>query len=349
MSVLGHGWDENIGYPAFRNVIINGDMRVTQRGTSFTYGTGGGALYYPADRFYNHDYLWSAGSNITVANETSVVPIGFTNSIKYATGGTGLTLGADASQFFRTSVEGYNIAPHYKKMLTLSFWVRSSITGTYCLFLANGNWEVGTATRALQQEYTINAANTWEKKIINIDMSTATSSGTWNTTNGIGFDIRWVLGAGTNRTGDSYKGAWTNYSAINFNTTTAVNFATNANATFYLTGVQLEAGPVATPFEFEDYGTTLAKCQRYYWKTGNFRTTLFCDSLAAVYWPIWFPITMRSAPIGTLNVVSTVSGTNTPALTNITTESAQIAFAKATSGSGTFGITSGNVIFNAEL
>jgi hypothetical protein len=267
MTVIGHGYDDNVGTPAFRNLIVNGAMTVTQRGTSFTYGTGGGTLYFPADRFYNHDYLWSAGSNITVSNDTTVVPTGFTNSIKYATGATGLTLGADASQFFRTSVEGYNIAPHYKKTLTLSFWVRSSVTGTYCLFLANGNWGVSTATRALQQEYTINAANTWEKKTINIDMNTATSSGTWNTTNGIGFDIHWVLGAGTNRTGNAYKSGWTNYSALNFNTSTAVNFATNANATFYLTGVQLEAGPIATPFEFEPFETTLRKCQRYYVKS----------------------------------------------------------------------------------
>jgi hypothetical protein len=255
-----------------RNVIINGAMQVAQRGTSFSFPSAGGGFWWGADRFSTLDYTWTAGSNITVSQETSVVPTGFNSAYKIATGATGLTFGSGGVMRIRTFIEGFNMRAHYSKTMTLSFWVRSSIAGTYNLFLENGNWDASTTTRAFQPEYTISAANTWEKKTITIDMASATSAGTWGTTNGIGLGITWCLGANANRTGDAYKSAWTTYSSIHMQTSTGTQWATNANATFYLTGVQLEAGAVATPFEFEDFGTTLAKCQRYYEKTYDIGT-----------------------------------------------------------------------------
>jgi len=252
-----------------RNVIINGDMKIAQRGTSFSFPSAGGGFWWGADRFNTIDYTWTAGSNITVSQETSVVPTGFNSAYKIATGATGLTFGSGGVMRIRTFIEGFNIRAHYSKTMTLSFWVRSSIAGTYNLFLENGNWDASTTTRAFQPEYTISAANTWEKKTITIDMASATSAGTWGTTNGIGLGITWCLGANANRTGDAYKSGWTTYSSIHMQTSTGTQWATNANATFYLTGVQLEAGAVATPFEFEDAQVTLAKCQRYYFRVGG--------------------------------------------------------------------------------
>jgi hypothetical protein len=253
-------------------VIINGDMKIAQRGTSFSFPSAGGGFWWGADRFSTIDYTWTAGSNITVSQETSVVPTGFNSAYKIATGATGLTFGSGGVMRIRTFIEGFNMRAHYSKTMTLSFWVRSSIAGTYNLFLENGNWDASTTTRAFQPEYTISATNTWEKKTITIDMASATSAGTWGTTSGIGLGITWCLGANANRTGDAYKNGWTTYSSIHMQTSTGTQWATNANATFYLTGVQLEEGSVATPFEFEDIGTTLAKCQRYYEKSYNLGT-----------------------------------------------------------------------------
>ena len=291
------GTDVQLGY---RNVIINGAMQVAQRGTSFSFPSAGGGYWWGADRFSTIDYTWTAGSNITVSQETSVVPTGFNSAYKIATGATGLTFGSGGVMRIRTFIEGFNMRAHYSKTMTLSFWVRSSIAGTYNLFLENANWDISATTRAFQPEYTISAANTWEKKTITIDMASATSAGTWGTTNGIGLGITWCLGANANRTGDTYKSGWTTYSSVVVQTSTATQWATNANATFYLTGVQLEAGAVATPFEFEDYGTTLAKCKRYFHREGDnnyyIYTTLTDWSTGNGYATFRAPVEMRTTP-----------------------------------------------------
>jgi len=292
-----------------RNVIINGDMKIAQRGTSFSFPSAGGGFWWGADRFSTLDYTWTAGSNITVSQETSVVPTGFNSAYKIATGATGLTFGSGGVMRIRTFIEGFNMRAHYSKTMTLSFWVRSSIAGTYNLFLENGNWDASTTTRAFQPEYTISAANTWEKKTITIDMASATSAGTWGTTNGIGLGITWCLGAHANRTGDAYKSGWTTYSSIHMQTSTGTQWATNANATFYLTGVQLEAGSVATPFEVEDYGTTLAKCKRYYQRVSfgvNTYTGYYSGNGSIFGQTMTLPVEMRTAPA--VSYVSTDGG-----------------------------------------
>lgn len=294
---------------AGKNLIMNGDMMVAQRGTSFSFASGGGTRYYAADRWQTENYTWSSGSNITVSQETSVVPTGFKTAAKWATGGTGLTFASGGVQFLRTSIEGYNISRYYSNKLTLSFWVRSSTTGTYNLFLENGNWGAGTTTRAYAYEYTINAANTWEKKSLVIDMAAATAAGTWGTTSGFNFTLNWVLGAHADRTGNAYLNSWTTFSSYHFKTTNAVNLATIANSTFYLTGVQLEAGEVATPFSRAgggSYGNELLLCQRYYQVPSTVGHVAYsADGVMGFV----FPVTMRATPAATFSYSGTTNNT----------------------------------------
>lgn len=235
-------------YQSNRNVIINGAMRIAQRNVSTSFGTGGGGQHFGADRFFTADYTWSAGSNITVSQDSSIIPTGqgFNYSYKIATGATGLTFASGGWLDIEHVIEGYNIASFYNKSLTLSFWVRSSVTGTYSLTFGsknpNSNWT--TNDRIYVAAYTILAADTWEKKTITIDMSAATSAGIWDTTNGKGLGIAWGLGSHSNRRTDQYNSGWSNWSNsfVGWQRTTQTQWATNANATFYLTGVQLEQG-----------------------------------------------------------------------------------------------------------
>lgn len=254
-------------YVAGKNAVINGSMEIAQRATSYTFGTGGGTRYYPVDRFWTSDYTWSAGSNIT-ASQDSTAPTGFNKSLKLATGATGLTFASGGVMNFTYEIEGYNIATLITGPVTLSFWVRSSVTGTYSIWIGNADWGGASPTRAIQKEYTISSANTWEKKSITVDLSVGTSAGTWNYTNGVGLEIVWNLGANANRIGDAYLNNWANFSSYNIQTSSSVQWATNANATFYLTGVQLEQGSIATPFSRAggSIGGELALCQRYYWR-----------------------------------------------------------------------------------
>ncbi len=253
-------------YQSNRSRIINGDARVAQRGNTFIFNSGGGNNYYPVDRFYVKDYTWS-GASLTVGRETSIVPSGFSNSIRVVTGVAGLTFNSGGWLGIAHKIEGYNVADLYNKSITLSFWVRSSVTGTYSVAFANKDLGVTTPDRVYVAAYTINAANTWEFKTITTSLATATVSGTWNTTNGVGLHIEWGLGSHSDRRTDTYNSNWANWSSIGWQRTTQTQWATNSNSTFYLAGVQLEQGSVATPFEFEPFETTLRKCQRYFYKS----------------------------------------------------------------------------------
>jgi hypothetical protein len=254
-----------------KNRIINGAMTIAQRGTSFSFGSGGGALYYGTDRFYTDDYNWSAGSNITISQDTTVYPTGFNYSYKWANGATGLTFGSGGYQRIGTRIEGYNLADAYSSIVTLSFWVRSSTVGTYTILCTNN---ATSYQRYIEITYTISVANTWEYKSVQINLATATSAGTWNTTNGMALDISWMLGAASNRTGDAALNTWiTESGTYNWQSSSSVQLATIANSTFYITGVQLEVGSTATPFERRLYNQELANCQRYFEVISNLGAT----------------------------------------------------------------------------
>ena len=270
----------------FRNRILNGDCRIDQRnaGASVSFNT---SSNFPVDRFKTYN---TVGSGST-AQRSTTVPAGFKNSILF-TVGTGASPGAaDECRFFQ-AIEGFNVADlgfgtANAQSVTISFRVRSSITGTYALNLRND-----AGNRSYVATYTIDAANTWETKTVTIAGDT---SGTWATDNSTGIMLRFDLGSGSNA--NTTAGAW---QAGNFGRTSAcVNWIATSGATFYITGVQLEAGTVASPFERRDYGRELAMCQRYYRPFGR-GVFGFWSQTTEVVFPIILQPEMRAAPTATI-------------------------------------------------
>jgi len=269
----------------FRNRIINGDMRIAQRGTAAVTTSSS----FPVDRFVVVNSTDGAFS----AQQDSSAPAGFVNSVKMTTTTADGTLTTTQGCFFFQRIEGTNIADlgwgtANAKTVTLSFWVRSSLTGTF-----GGSLRNSAADRSYPYTYTISVADTWEYKTVTIAGDT---SGTWLTTTGEGVLISFGLGLGPDRSGTA--GAWN--SNNNLSATGAVSVIGTLNATWFVTGVQLEVGSVATPFERIDYGTELALCQRYYWKiTGSTNVPFgsgFNESTTSGQSITFFPVEMRTAP-----------------------------------------------------
>ena len=238
-----------------RNRIINGDCRIDQRnaGASVTPTT----LFntYTLDR-WNTSY--SVASKFSVQQNAGSVtrPAGFTNYLG-VTSLSSYAVAAGEAFAIAQAIEGFNTADlnwgtANAKTVTLSFWVRSSLTGTFGGALRNSD-----ADRSYPFTYTISAATTWEYKTVTIAGDT---TGTWLTTNGTGIQLLFGLGVGTTRSGTA--GAWAGANYISATGATSV-VGTNG-ATFYITGVQLEVGTQATGFEYRQYGQELALCQRYY-------------------------------------------------------------------------------------
>jgi hypothetical protein len=238
----------------FRNRIINGDMRIAQRGTAAVTTSGA----YTVDRWL----VINATDGAFSAQQDSSAPAGFTNSVKITTTTADGTLTAAQNANFAQRIEGTNIADlgwgtASAKTVTLSFWVRSSLTGTF-----GGSLRNSATDRSYPFTYSISAADTWEQKSVTIAGDT---SGTWLTTTGIGVFVTWGLGAGPDRVGTAGSWASANY----IQPTGSVSVIGTLDATLYITGVQLEAGSVATPFERRPFGTELALCQRYFSKLDN--------------------------------------------------------------------------------
>jgi hypothetical protein len=236
----------------FRNRIINGDMRIDQRNAGAAVTTSDS---YPVDRFFVGNSTDGAFS----AQQDSSAPTGFINSTKITVTTADASVTTTQALQFRHIIEGTNVADlawgtANAKTVTLSFWVRSSLTGTF-----GGVFNNSAFNRSYPFTYTISVADTWEYKTITVSGDT---SGTWLTTNGTGLNIRFGLGVGPDRSGTA--GAWAGASYIS--ATGATSVIGTLNATWYITGVQLEVGTVATPFERRPYGTELALCQRYYQK-----------------------------------------------------------------------------------
>jgi len=279
----------------FRNKVMNGDFRINQRGGAPYTGTT--PIQYTLDRWWTY----TTSGTVTFAQSTSVVPPGFSSSIAvsvttggtYSTGGNYCLLGQ--------SIEAGNLTDlcwgtANAKPVTLSFWVRSSISGVYGVALQN----YGYQTQAYVATYTINAANTWEYKTIQIPGST---TGTWNgnTNNSFtsgGMILGFSLGVDTNFQAASAN-TWVSSAA--YGTAATVDLAATTGATFYLTGVQLEANYQPTPFEQRPYGVELQLCQRYCAKWGGASSydsigTGTCYSSTIIPIRVPYPVQMRAAP-----------------------------------------------------
>jgi hypothetical protein len=240
----------------FRNRIINGDMRIDQRnaGASATPTTAG---YSTVDRWR---CTISQASKLSFQQSTTA-PSNYRNSLAM-TSLSAYSLGASDFFSLQQNIEGLNVSDFgwgtaSAVSVTLSFWVRSSLTGTF-----GGVVQNGTGTRNYPFTYTINSANTWEQKTVTIAGET---SGTWSTANDVGVTVGFGLGVGSTFSGPA--GSWS--STYYLGATGATSVVGTNGATFFITGVQLEAGSVATPFERRDYGRELIMCQRYFEKSFN--------------------------------------------------------------------------------
>lgn len=234
----------------FRNRIINGAMMIDQRNNGASVTANGG---YYLDRW---EIEASQSSKLTIQQQRDVIPVGF----NYATAigsSSSYSVGSSDNFGYRQIIEGFNCADlgwgtANAQPVTLSFWVRSSLTGTFGGAFCNGDND-----RSYPFTYIISSANTWEQKSITIAGDT---TGIWGKLSGRGIQVRFGLGAGSTFSGTA--GAWT--AGDKRTATGAVSLVGTNGATFYITGVQLEKGTQATPFEHRPSGTELALCQRYY-------------------------------------------------------------------------------------
>jgi hypothetical protein len=272
----------------FKNRIINGAMAINQRGASVT------ASGYTVDRF---QYVASVASKGTLAQSTTVYPTGFNYSLGF-TSSSAYSVGAGDYFAINQTIEGYNIADlgwgtANAKTVTLSFWVYSSLTGTF-----GGSLSSYASTRSYPFTYTISSANTWTQISITVVGDTTVSATNWKINNDAGMNVWFGLGVGSTYSGTA--GAWAG--SAYYSATSAVSVVSTGSATFYITGVQLETGTVATTFEYRPYGTELQLCQRYFYKTNSVDTLRLGGLWGSVYASGsanvsgTFPVPMRVAP-----------------------------------------------------
>ena len=295
-----------------KNLIINGAMQVAQRGTSFTNPSSNS---YTLDRwvpYYSHD-------GAVDISQSTTAPADFKNSLKMNVTTADASLAASQYYILAQVIEGQNVShlnygSSYAKQVTISFWVRSNKTGTYYV-------EIQTSgSQELSRAYTIDSANTWEYKTLTW---IANTDFTISETNAVGLYLYWWLAAGSDYTGSPLATTWANNSN---RTTNQENFLDSTSNDWYITGVQLELGSQATPFEHRSFGDELARCQRYFCKSYDYAiavgASLNINNLngaaataggtASANRPFWaggpFPVNMRTAPTVTLYNVNGTSG-----------------------------------------
>jgi hypothetical protein len=234
-----------------RNRIINGDMRISQRGTSF-------ATLDPAADTYTLDRWAFKGAGTTgratISQDTDVPNNTFTSTLKAVVTTADSSIASGDGAWITQNIEGFNARDLIGTTFTLSFWVKSPKTGIHCVSFGNAS-----SNRSFVSEYTVNSANTWEQKSVTVAGGLITA-GTWDWTNGKGLSVNFALIVGS--TFQTTAGAW--QTGNFFGTSNQVNVFDSLANSFLLGGVQLEAGSVATPFERRSYGQELALCQRYH-------------------------------------------------------------------------------------
>jgi len=338
--------DSNAQYYGFKNRIINGAMVIDQRnaGASVTPTNG----QYLVDRWFAG--LTQASKYSVQQNAGSVTPpAGFTKYLG-VTSLSAYSIAAGDIFFIDQRIEGLNVADlawgtASAATVTLSFWVRSSLTGTFGGSVGNAD-----GSRSYPFTYTISAANTFEYKTVTIAGDT---SGTWLTTNGIGINVYFGLGVGSTYSGTAGTWAGANYSSA----TGATSVVGTNGATFYITGVQLEKGSTATSFDYRPYGTELALCQRYYQQVGGNTGDLnsitlrsYTTSGSYVGNQYQFPVQMRTSP--TMTISGTFAVTNCGQPVALGADGSTWSFQTQASATGAmvlYSNNSGKMTFAAEL
>lgn len=302
--------NEGRGSPyGFKNRIINGDMRIDQRNSGAAVTTSNTSSPWTTDRWRAYSSANTMATAVhTTEQQTTVVPPGFSHALKAT-----VTYGGSSYEraYFQV-IEGLNFGDlkwgtEYAKTVTVSFWVRSSITGTFAFSVRNYN---GTMSYVSMQ--TINSVDTWEQKTIIIPGPT---SGTWTVSNSWGLIYEVCLGhsvaisAGATTT--ATPNTWVATNAIT--TASQTNFVATTGTTFYLTGFQFEVGKQATSFDFRDYGRELELCQRYFVKLQLLALPAAYYTYRSHFFGRVFPVTMRTTPSVTVyssqtNTINKISG-----------------------------------------
>ena len=281
---------------AFRNIIINGDMSIAQRATSASSITSGG-VYYTVDRWETE--LTTLGT--WTQSQSTDVPTGqgFANSLKMDCTTADASPASGDRLYVRTLFEGQNLQ-YLKKgtanaeSLTLSFWVKSAKTGTYIVFFYDQD-----NARSISKSYTIDTANTWEKKTLTYAGDT---TGAFDNDNALSLQVNFFLGGGSDWTSGTLNTSWNSWTQANA-AVGSVNLADSTSNDFYITGIQLEAGTTASDFEFLPIDVNLQRCQRYYEKIFNIGTTPANQVNDTPYyggingWVAWDSSNVRTLPI----------------------------------------------------
>ena len=323
----------NLGISNFRNRIINGDMRIDQRNAGASVTVNSSTASYGVDRWYGQG---ESADGVFTLQQASDGPSGYQRSLKVTVTAADSSIGANQVYRLIQRIEGFNtgdlgLGTSGAVPFTISFWVKSSVTGTF----GGSLWGAG-ANEWYVFSYAINSANTWEYKTVTVS---ARTSGSFDTTNGVGLQLQFSLGAGASRL--TAAGSWISGATEYYGVTGQTNLIATNGATFFLTGVQLEAGSVATPFERRPYGTELALCQRYcygqnnssgqsyyFFGSGFFQAASSSNANAISV----FPVTMRSKPSVTVSAANTFFFD--PGVTNFTSAGADQA-----------GINGGSLLF----
>jgi hypothetical protein len=284
----------------FKNRIINGAMVIDQRNAGASVTVTGGSAYYSCDRWQE----WQSQNSKYSIQRSTTAPTGFINSL-LATSLSAYSVISSDSFALNQNIEGLNCADlawgtASASTVTVSFWVRSSLTGTFGGALSNS-----AVNRSYPFTYTISSANTFEYKTITIPGDT---SGTWLTDNDIGIRLWFSIGAGSTYLGTAGSWAGADYRGATGQTSVV---GTNG-ATFYITGVQLEKGNVATAFDYRPYDTELALCQRYFEKSYLPETAVgTATRVGTIDWNFG-----DMSAYGTVNIFFKVTKRTSPTMTN---------------------------------
>jgi len=347
----------NVQRPNAQPFIINGDMVVAQRSTSVTDKTSSG--FFTCDRL---QFVANDAGTWTIIQETQTTGDAYDNGLKEAyrmdCTTADASVAADSILYLKYKMEGFNVQEFKKgtsnaETYTLSFWVKSNVTGT-----GQVNMRDETNNRMCSATYTTDVTNTWEKKVLNF---AADTSGASACTNAEALAIEWMVAAGTDYTSGTAPTAWE--TIANTDRAAAVTLALSGSTDndFAITGIQLEVGTYTPttipPFQFESYGENFARCQRYYqYEDGGLGNSGRSHSMAGMDMPITitrtFPVEMRAAPsvtIGSNNIRDDSDSIISPNIDQVEKSSWWYGVKKTGSSQEDYGVQVSNIAFASEL